>query len=410
MSAVVESPGAADASVPDEPPPRSTSLMDVALILAERLRLLVLLPLAVGVVTLGISYLIPPTYTATTQLLPPQQQGSTAAALLGSLGGVAGALSGSVAGLKNPTDQWIGLLRSRVVADSLVERFGLKALYKADYQFQARDGLAARSRISAGRDGLISIEVDDRSPERAAQMASAYVEELQHLTTTLAVTEAAQRRLFFQKQLAEAKDGLIKAEIALKEGGISADVVKTSPTAAVTQLAQAQAALAAQEVKVSVLRGAMTENNPEYRQAELQLESLRAQLRRTESNSPNQGDGDAAKYVTRYREYKYYETLFDLFARQYEVARADESRDGALVQVVDVAQVPEYKSSPKRAKMAVLATVFTLMLTVAYLLIRRAIQNFGSRPEGAAKLARLRQALRRRGRTGDEPGNHRDPS
>jgi tyrosine-protein kinase Etk/Wzc len=373
------------------------SLLDVVVVLARRWRLLAFLPLGIGLVTLAIAFAIPPTFTASTQLLPPQQPSSAAVAMLGSLSSVAGALGGGVAGLKNPTDQWIGLMRSRAVADALVERFGLKTLYEADYQFQARDGLAARTRIAAGRDGLITIEVDDKSAERAAKIATAYVEELQHLMTTLAVTEAAQRRLFFQRQLQSTKEELVKAEIALKGGGISADVVKTSPTAAVGQLAQAQAALAAQEVKVAVMRGSMTENNPEYRQAALELESMREQMKRAERDQPaGRGSEASAKYIARYREFKYYETLYDLFARQYEMARADESREGAVVQVVDPAQVPEYKSQPKRAKMAILATVLSFMVTLVYVLTRDAWQNMSRQPEGQRRLAELRRALRLR--------------
>lgn len=389
-----------DRAAQDEPtlqpagaPRRALSLFDVALILGHRARLLVVVPLLVGVITLGVSYLIPPMFTASTQLLPPQQQSSTAAALLGSLGGVAGVLGGAAGAFKNPTDQWIALLKSRVVADAIVDRFKLVELYESDYRFQARDRLASRSRIAAARDGLITIEVEDHDPQRAADMTSAYIEELQRLTTTLAVTEAAQRRLFFQRQLAEAKENLVKAEIALKSGGISADVVKTSPTAAVSQLAQLQASISAQEVRLAAIRGRMTEQAPEYRQAELQLASLREQLRRVEQDQPGSGKGDSAEYVSRYREYKYFETLFDLFARQYEVARADEAREGAVVQVVDPVLVPEYKSSPKRARMAILATLFTFLLVAAWVLLRHSLRTMGSRPDGAAKLALLRTSL-----------------
>lgn len=376
--------------------PGEIALFDILIVLVRRWRLLILLPLSAGLLALGVSFLVPPVYTASTQLLSPQQPSSTAAALLGSIGGAAGALGGSLSGLKNPADQWIGLLRSRIVVDSIVKRFELKALYEVDYEFQARNSLAANSRITVGKDGLIGIEVDDESPERSAQLVAAYVEELQRLTNSLAVTEASQRRLFFQRQLADAKDGLVKAEVALKEGGINASVLKTSPEAAVTQLAQAQAALAAQEVKLSVMRGSMTVDNPEFKQAALELASLREQLQKVEQDKPGQAQGDAAQYVTRYREFKYYETLFELFARQYELARADEAKDGALVQVVDPVLVPEYKSRPKRALIATLVTMFALILCASYVAIGNALEVYQRRPDGRAKLAALRRAVRSR--------------
>lgn len=372
------------------------SLMDILLVLAKRKGLLVGLPIMMGVVALGISFLIKPEYTASTQLIPPQQQQSSAmAALLGSAGGMASAL-GSIAGIKNPADQWVGLLKSRAVADSIVSRFKLREVYESEFLFQARDQLASKSRIIAGKDGLIRIEVDDQSPERAAEMATAYIDELQNMMKTLAVTEAAQRRLFFEKQLNESKENLIKAETALKEGGISASVLKTSPEMAVGRVAQAQAAVAAQEVKVSVMRGTFTDNNPEFRKELLELSSMREQLRNAEKSEPQNTGGSGTEYIARYREFKYFETLFELFARQYEMARADEAREGTVIQVVDPALVPEYKSKPKRGLLAVMATIFTFLLTTAYVLIQHSISKFAEEPEGKNKIASLRLALRLR--------------
>lgn len=378
----------------DGAPEGGLGLLDVLLLLSGHLRLLVLLPLAAGCVMLGATYLMAPIYTASVQLMAPQQSSTTAAALLGSLGGAAGALGGSLGGLKNPADQWVGLLQSRTIADALVQRFKLQELYESPYRFQARDKLAQRSRISAGKDGLIDIEVDDENPERAAGLAAAYAEELQKLSNSLAVTEAAQRRVFFQKRLEETKGALVKAEVALKEGGISANVLKTSPEAAVGQLAQAQAAVAAQEVRVAVMRGSMTSGNPELQSAQRELESLREQLRRAEQAQPGQGSGPAAQYVARYREFKYQETLFELFARQYELARADEAKDGALIQVVDAVEVPEYKSRPRRGQLAVLVSLGTLVLCISYVLTRQALRLAHQNPATSAKLALL---FRRRG-------------
>lgn len=369
------------------------SFMDLALVLAEQWRLLVVLPLAAGLIALGISFLIAPTYTASTRLLTPQQTTSTAAAMLGAIGGAAAGSLGNLAGLKNPADKWVGLLNSRVVADALVDRFDLQRLYDKEFRFLARQELAKNTRISAGKDGLILLEVDDHSPERAAQIVGAYVEELQKLTNTLAVSEAAQRRVFFEKQLTEARDNLTKAEIALKQGGIDAAVLKTSPEATVEQVARAQAAVAAQEVRVQVMRGSMTDGSPAVKQALLELESLRQQLRKVEQEQPGTALDASAQYVSRYRNFKYYETLFELFARQYELARADEARDGALVQVVDPVQVPEYKSRPKRAVIAVTTTAATLGTLLAFLFGERSLQRYRSSDTGRTKLRALRTAL-----------------
>ncbi|MDP4299859.1 Wzz/FepE/Etk N-terminal domain-containing protein [Leptothrix discophora] len=377
----------------------SVSLVDILLVLLDHKRLLTLVPLAVGVVALGISFLIKPTFTATAQMMPPQQQqGGAVAALLGAAGGMAGAL-GSVAGLKNPNDQWIALLKSRPIADGIISEFKLREVYDSEYQFQARLALGGSTRIQSGKDSLITIEVDDEVPERAAKIANSYISRLQELTKTLAVTEASQRRLFFERQLGDAKDKLVKAEIALKDSGVGKDVLKINPAAAVGRVAQAQAAIAAQEVRLSVMRGSMTEANPEYRQALAELQSLRGQLKGLERDDVQDPDGKNSEYIAKYREFKYFETLMELFARQYEMARSDEASNGAILQVVAPAEVPEYKSKPKRGLIAMSATLLAFIACVLWILMSRALSRMAETPEGAEKLAALRAALGLRRRT-----------
>ena len=137
------------------------SLLDLLQTIVDNLRLLVLGPLAVGVLALGISFAIAPTYTAKTQFLPPQAQQSAAAGLLASLGGLGG-LAGAAAGLKNPADQFIAYMKSNAVQDGLIERFKLQDRYDEEYLADTRKELEKNSRIAGGKDGLISVEFDDK--------------------------------------------------------------------------------------------------------------------------------------------------------------------------------------------------------------------------------------------------------
>ena len=176
------------------------SLLDLLQVVVENLRLLILLPLLAGLGALGISFLITPTYTASTKFMPPQQQASAAASLLQSLGALGG-LAGSAAGLKNPADQYVGFLKSRTVQDSLIDRFKLLERYEEKLRQDTRAVIDGNTRATSGKDGFITIEIDDKDPVFAAQLANAYVEELGKLLSRLAVTEAQQRRVFFEKQL-----------------------------------------------------------------------------------------------------------------------------------------------------------------------------------------------------------------
>jgi tyrosine-protein kinase Etk/Wzc len=346
------------------------SLQEILATLRRHIRLLLALPLIVATLALGGSYLIRPTFTATTQIMPPQQSQGGAAALLGSLGGL-GSLAGvaGVPGLKNPSDQWVGLLKSRTVADAIIKRFNLKDRYESEFIFEARTKLEMRTKISAGKDSLIDIEVVDEDPQLSAAIANGYVEELRNLSKTLAISEAAQRRLYFESQLKEAKENLIKAEVKLRESGISLSVLKTSPETAVAFIAQLQAQISTAEINLSVLRNSMTASSPLIQQANTELASLRKQLQNADASqrvTKEEGGG----YIQKYRDLKYYETLFELMARQFELAKADEAKDGTLIQVVDLAVVPEWKSAPKRATIALIAYLATLILTLLYIALK----------------------------------------
>ncbi len=366
------------------------SLLDLLQTIVDNLRLLVLGPLAVGLTALGISFLIPPTYTAKTQFLPPQQQQSAAASMLASLGSLGG-LAGAVGGIKNPSDQFIAYMRSVTLQDSLIERFTLIERYEVKTKTDARLALTGNIRTASGKDGLISVEVDDKDPKFAAELANAHVEELGKLLGKLATTEAQQRRLFFEKQLTFAKDKLIQSEIALKATGVSGSVLKSNPVSAVAAVAGLQAAVTAQEVKMGAMRGYLAETAPDFKQAMTELANLRAQLGKQEKDTPSTGaiattEGD---YITKYREFKYHETLFDLFSKQFELAKVDEAREGAVIQVLDAAQPPERKSKPKKALISIVAALAAGVAILLFVFVRQALRNSSQNSESANKLASI---------------------
>ena len=364
--------------------------------MADNLRLLVVGPLLAGLAALGVCFAIAPTFTASTSFMPPQQQASGAASLLSSLGALGG-LAGAASGLKNPSDQYVAFLKSRSVQDALIDRFDLIKRYDEKYRQYATKELEQRARVKAGKDGLITVDADDEDPQFAATLANAHVEELGKLLSRLAVTEAQQRRLFFEKQLSATKDKLVKAEQALRSSGVSASVLKSSPVAAVEGLAKLKAAIAAQEIKLASMRGYLAESAFEFKQAQTELSAMRSQMARLESADPGpEADGkDSSSYIAKYRDYKYFETLFELFSKQYEIARVDESREGAVIQVVDVAVPPELKSKPKKAIIAVLATLASGFALLIFVFVRQSLRNAAQDAEAARKLSALQAAFGR---------------
>ena len=155
------------------------------------------------------------------------------------------------------------------------------------------------------------------------------------------------------------------------------------------------AQVVAKEVQLGAMRNYLTESAPDFKRTQSELAALRAQLGSAEKDTA--GTSSGGDYVTKYREFKYYETLFGLMTKQYEIARIDESREGAVIQVVDKALPPERKSKPKKALIVVIATLATGLLLLLFVFARHALLNARHDPETAQKLdwvcASLRRAL-----------------
>ncbi|MBP7581215.1 MAG: hypothetical protein KA757_09415 [Vogesella sp.] len=331
-----------------------------------------------GVIALAISFSIRPVYTASASIMPPQQQASGLSAALGSLGAIAGVAAGGA--LKNPNDLYVAMMKSQTVSDRLIAQFDLKARYEEEKLSLARKALDAAVVITSAKSGLIEINVDDHDPQFAARLANAYVLELKRLNQNLAVTDAAKRRVFFEKQLQEVKQNLAKAELGLEslqkktglvlpEGQVGM-VLKT-----VTEL---KAKIAAKEVEIVAMRSFATEKNPDFVRAQEMLAAMKQQLAALDDSG---GEGslsvgakslpqDGLAYIRAVREVKYNEALLELMAKQYEFARVEEGRDSSMIQVLDVATAPDQKSKPKRSLIVMSGVLLGLMLGVLTVFIR----------------------------------------
>ena len=368
-----------DHSTPDDPP--GMTLGEILGALRRKVWLLTLGPLGAGLIALGVSLLIAPTFSATTSLMPPQQSQSGAASALASLGSLA-SLAGGAAAVGSSGERYVALMQSVTLSDRIVDQFKLMEVYDVAFRVDARKELAANVRISFGKkDGLITVDVDDKSPQRAADIANRYVDELRRITSTLAVTEAQQRRVFFERQLQQSKDRLVLAQQALQASGFNAGALKAEPKAAAEGYARLKAEATATEVRLQTLRGSLADDTPEVRQQKTALAALRDQLARAEQATDTSGGPD---YIGKYREFKYQETLFELYARQFELARVDESREGALIQVVDPATLPEKKSKPKRASIALGTMLGAALLLSAWVLLRQSKRQAAERARATA--------------------------
>jgi len=381
------------------------SLLDLLIVVARRRWAIVRVALYVTLAGVIISLLLPIRYTALTSILPPQQNSSTNSALmaqLGNLGSVASLAGGGGLGLKNPNDLQVAMLQSRTVEDAMLDRFHLIERYHAKRRSDARKKLEKVVDINNGaKDGLIRISITDRDPRYATDMANGYVEEFKKFSATLAVTEASQRRLFFEQQLSQAKDNLAKAEEDLKRTGQKTGLIQldAQARAAIQLIAELRAQVAAKEAQIIAMRSFATGENPGLQMAEQELAGLRAQ--EAKMGAASEGTTNALvpkgnmqeagiEYIRKLRDVKYYETIFDLLARQYEVAKVDEARQGAVVQIVDRATVPDHRSSPQRTLIVLGAAAFGIFLGIAWVFAAEGLTRISNNPAEQGRLELLK--------------------
>ncbi|GAB3443539.1 Wzz/FepE/Etk N-terminal domain-containing protein [Massilia solisilvae] len=379
------------------------SLIDLLIVLAKHKKLVAGLPLVAAALAVAISLVLPNVYKADAKLLPPQQAQSGAAALLSQLGGMAGAAAG-VAGIKNPNDLYIGMLKSRTIAAKLIQKFDLTKVYNTQSQEVAMAKLAANTAISAGKDNLITIEVHATDRKLVAPLANAYVSELLALTKVMAVTEAGQRRVFYERQLEQAKNNLARGEAALKgaldaRGVISVD---TESRAVIETVGRLRAQVSAKEIQLNSMRAFVTPSNPQYMRVDEELASLRAELDKLENGRAGAGSAPASgagpkqsgfDNIMLLRDVKYYQMLYELLAKQYEAARLDEAKDPSVIQVLDPAVEPERKFKPNRTLIVVLTTMVALLVAIAIAFLSEARRKALSSEAGAARWRELKQHL-----------------
>jgi tyrosine-protein kinase Etk/Wzc len=365
-------------------------LLDYLIVLAAYSRMIIFSTLAVMVCFYIVLFILPNKYTAIARLLPPQQNLTLSSQVLNSLGamipgtpnggsfGGAPGMAAGLLGLKTPGDLFVGIMNSNTISDHIIKRFDLRQLYKAKYIEDARKALAKNARISLGnKDGLIVIEVTDNDPKRAAEIANAFVEELDKLLHQLTVQEAESRLAFLERERLQANHHLTAAENALRKFSEQNSVIQidTQTRGMLEYIARLRAEIDAKEVQIQVLRQQATSFNYDMVRLETEIKGLKDKLLIAEKQCDPNGVGGVCfptsnvpglglEYIRLYRESKFQEGLYHLYTKLVELARLDIVRDIAVVQVVDEARPPEKKSNQRLLPtlLAGIATFFTMIL------------------------------------------------
>ncbi len=391
-----------------QPETTEVSLLDLTVLLVRHKRFVVRFVLGGAVLAIVVSLLLPVRYEAITVLLPPTQNTSMASAMLGQIGNLGGlgslaSLAGGL-GMKSQADLYVSFLKSRTVEDATIQQFGLMQEYRQKRMSDARKVFESHTTVVAGaKDGLIRITVEDKNPKHAAEIANGYVEEFRKLSASLAITEAARRRLFFEQQLQPAKENLTAAEEAMRKTEQTTGVLQidSQARALIESVAILRAQVVAKEVQIQGMRSFAAEDNPDLVLAKHELAALQEQLEQLAGSQNDTGSDivlskgrvthSGLEYIRRYRDLKYNETVYELLIKGLEIAKLDEAKEGEIVQVVDAAVPPDKKSSPHRAIIVVVSTILAFCFAFFWIVVRQGLQRTLELPENLRRLDAIKK-------------------
>ena len=383
----------ASATPPEE---EEISLIDILTIIGQQKSLIIGLTLASAILAVIVSLLMTPVFTARTLVMPPQQQQSSAASSLASLGALSGVASSTI-GIKSPDDMYVSFMTSESFQKKIIDHFNLMDRYHCPFVIDCRQSLSQHARIvSDKKSSLIAIEVDDVDPVFAANMANTFVEELGTLLGRLAVTEAQQRRLYFENQIKKTQDDLSLAETQFRNAqhrsGLQLPTVEAET--GVKTIAEMHGQIAARELQLQALKSYVTKENNDVKKLITELAAMKMHLLKLERGSLDTSNPQSIQQeaIQSYRNMKVQESMLEAFAKQYELAKVDESKEGPLVQVVDPATPPERRSSPKRTQLVLNSALGGFVFSTLLAFLRNMLRNTAQSSEGRAKLHALKRA------------------
>jgi len=349
-----------------------------------------------------IAFLIPKRFQTSTRLMPPDQGGSgmgmammaAASGSLGSqLGSNLGSMAGDLLGLKSSSDLFIGILQSRTVLDDVINKFDLKRVYWDRRMEDAREDLQKYTSVNADRkSGIITIEVVDKSPTRAAAMAAEYVNELNQVVTELNTSSAHRERIFLENRLTQVKRDLETAEqdfsqYASKNTALD---IPTQGKAMIEAAATLEGQLIAAETELEGLKQVYADGNVRVRSMQARVDELRRQLEKGLGGKSNESGGSNGQdqhplfpsirelpalgvgYADLYRNTKIQEAVFQTLTQEYELAKVQEAKETPSVKVLDPPNVPEKKSFPPRLLIISLCTGLTVLGSVIWIFGKQA--------------------------------------
>jgi len=376
------------------------NLLELLQVIARRKMVIVKLCTAAALLSICYSLTLSNIYTASAKILPPQKDsGGGLSALLSQAGGLAGLAAGGM-GLGGSSDLYMGLLKSRSVADAVIKQLDLQKEFKTKNMDDTRKMLAGAVNFKSGKDGIISIDADNTDPKKAALLANTFVEELGRRSVQLNLSKAGSERMFLEKRLEVVKQDLRNAENDMKSFQEKYKTIKadSQATAAIEGIARLKAEIISKEVQLASLRNSMTDESNEVKTVQAAINKLKSQLGSMTGSGgmdviPAMGNVPSlgVEYVRKLRELKIQEAIFEQLTKQFEVAKISEAKDSSTLQVLDEAVAPLRKSKPKRSLIVMLSTVTAFFISIFIVFIQEYFSKMS--PEDIEIVRNIRNSL-----------------
>ena len=339
-----------------------------------------------------LAFLVPARYQAIARLMPPDQSGSSSAlmsALMANGGELLATLSGGALGSHTSGATVVGVLSSRTVQDDIINQFDLKSVYGKKRTEDARRVLQNRTSISEDRrSGIITISVQDRSPERAAKLAQAYVDDLNSRVANLTTSAAHRERVFLEDRINKVKQQLDDATLRLSQFSSKNKTLdpQIQGKAMLDAASALQGQLIAAETELSGLQQIYGSENVRVKAASARVGELRAKLKTMSGVESTDGAKPSGAelypsleqlpllgntYYELARQAKIEEALYEVLIKQYELAKVEEAKELPSIKVLDQPVVPERRSFPPRLLIIAGGAILAFVCAATWLFARQ---------------------------------------
>ncbi|MBN1755898.1 hypothetical protein JW877_06755 [bacterium] len=370
---------------------KQAGLFDWLYVFLANRRLIILNTIVVGLIAMGLSFLLPKWYQGEVVVLPPLSEDAGSAGISAFLTGAGFSLGGgefSLPMMTTPADLWKAMIQSRGVADSIIAAFDLQSRYRKKNMAKTRKSFLKHSELEVTGEGILHIRFEDKNPEIAAQVANAIADRLDRLNRQIKSGSARNTREFIEEQKNKCQETLTRAEEAMKnyQEEYGALVIDEQAKMMVQNAAQLQAELLISEIELGILKKTYLPTHDEVKRVNTKINEIELKLQ--EMKFGKEGGGQefdfplmdiphlSMEYLRLARNLQIQAILYEFLVQQYEQAKIQEAKDTPVINILARATPPEIKHRPKKSIVTVAAAMAAFILTIILLAFGQLLKKY----------------------------------